>query len=186
MGMEKRKTRVVLVAALAVGLLGVTASPAVAGKFVSPTSWNFGTLAIGSTSAPKTFTLTVTCIRSVDDSFCEFNDFFSPVVTTTGDYAVVGNDCPPQLTAGGPPAPPSQSCTVSVSFEPSASGTRSGSLETGGPSAALTGFAPSPPGVATPVPSPTPTPTLQAKKCKKHRSAAAAKKRCKKKKRSAL
>ncbi len=175
--MEKRTTRVVLGLALAVGLLGVTASPAAAGKSVSPTSWNFGTLAVGATSAPKSFTLTVTCVPSMDGVIpCEFNDFFNPVVSTTGDYAVVGNNCPTTLMAGPNPLSPSQSCTVTVTFGPTAGGTRTGSLQTGGPSAALTGYAPLPSGPAAPASSLPPSP----KKCKKHRSAAAAKKRCKK------
>jgi len=170
------------VAALAVGLLGVAASPAMAGKSVSPASWNFGTLPIGATSSPKSFTLTVTCVPSLDGVIpCQNPDNFSPVVSTTGDYAVVGNSCPAMMSAGPSPAyPPSQSCTVTVTFGPTSAGNRSGTLQTGGPTAALSGFAPLPVAAPTPTP-PTPTPTPAPKKCKKHRRAAAAKKRCKKK-----
>jgi hypothetical protein len=175
MGMGKRT--ITAVAAIAAGL--ILAAPASAGILLSPSSWNFGTLAIGSTSAPKTFTLTVTCVPSDDGTIpCQFPQYLNPVISTTGDFAVPSEDCP-SMMAAGPPGfglPYSQSCTINATFGPTAGGTRPGSLQTGGPTAMLTGFAPLPPAPA----GPTPTTAAPKKKCKKHRSASAAKKRCKK------
>jgi hypothetical protein len=180
MGMGKRATRVVLAAALAAGLLGAMASSAAATQSITPSSWNFGTLAVGDTSAPKSFTLTVACTPNGDMFPCFYIDSLAPVITTTGDYTVLSEDCPANMSGG--PGDANDSCTIMVRFSPTATGTRSGTLLTGGPMAALAGFAPSPPGAATPAPTPSTTPTAPAKKkCKKHRSASAAKKRCKKK-----
>jgi hypothetical protein len=180
MGMEKTTTRVVLVAALAVGLLGLNASPAAATQTITPSSWNFGTLSVGATSAPKSFTLTVACTPMGDTFPCYYQDSLAPVISATGDFTVVSQDCPASMSGG--PSDANDSCTIVVTFAPTATGTRSGSLQTGGPSAALTGFAPVPPVTTQTGPTPTTptTPTTRKKKCKKHRSAAAAKRRCKK------
>jgi hypothetical protein len=177
MGMEKTTTRVILVAAVAVGLLGLIASPASATQTITPSSWNFGTLSVGATSAPKSFTLTVACTPMGDTYPCYYQDSLAPVISATGDYTVVSQDCPASMSGG--PSDANDSCTIVVTFAPTATGTRSGSLQTGGPSAALTGFAPVPP-VTTP-PVVTPPTVAPKKKCKKLRSATAAKKRCKKK-----
>src|SRR6266545_4114372 len=119
MGMEK-KIRAVLVAALTVGLLGLMASPAGATQTITPSSWNFGTLPVGATSAPKSFTLTVACTPNGDMFPCAFSDFLTPAISTTGDYAVVGDDCPTNMTAGVGDA--NDSCTITVTFGPTATG----------------------------------------------------------------
>ena len=155
------------------------AGPAYASVSLTPSSWNFGTLAVGGTSAPKSFTLTVTCVPSPDGTIpCQYAQYFSPLITTTGDYAVTSEDCPDMMVGGPAGSPISQSCTISATFGPTAAGTRSGTLQTGGPSASLTGFAPALDAPTNPAGIP---PATSRKKCKKHRAASAAKKKCKKK-----
>lgn len=152
------------------------ASPAAASQTVSPPSWNFGTLAIGQTSAPKSFTLTLTCRPNEEGTIpCQYPEYLNPVFTTTGDYSILSEDCPAMMVAG-PPGLADQttlSCTIVATFGPTGGGVRSGTLETGGPRATLTGFAPLPPAATAPV--------TKKKKCKRgHRASSAAKKRCKK------
>jgi len=114
--------------ALAMGLAGLMAvgvsSSASAGT-LAPTSADFGTQAVGTVSPQKAFTLT----PSVTDLTLD--------VKTTGDFRQT-NNCPAVLTLLSP------SCTINVTFAPTALGGRSGTLSTsavvfGGPSAALSG-----------------------------------------------
>ncbi len=77
---------------------------------LSPPSLNFGLLPVGTTSAPKTVTLT--------------NNQSAPVtinsISTTGDYSQV-NNCPSSLNAG-------TACTISVSFRPTVAANVPGAL----------------------------------------------------------
>lgn len=154
-------------------------APAAASQTLSPASWNFGTLAIGQTSVPKSFTLTLTCRPSDDGTIpCQYPEYLNPVIATSGDYAVVSEDCPANMAAGPSSLglPFSQSCTITATFGPTGGGVRPGTLETGGPRATLTGFAPLPP-TSTP-----PATVAKAKRCKKKaKRGAAAAKRCKRK-----
>jgi len=75
---------------------------------LSASSLNFGILQIGLTSATQAITVTNVSSHSVN--------FKS--VTDTGDFPI-SNACPTTLSAG-------QNCTIAVSFEPTAVGTRKG------------------------------------------------------------
>lgn len=79
----------------------------------TPTSLSFGSTAVGSTSA----TQLVTVYASLKAGYA----LSSLTVTTTGDFARAGGTCAATLATG-------QSCTVLVSFAPTAAGTRTGTL----------------------------------------------------------
>ena len=78
---------------------------------VTPTSLSFLATAVGSTSAPKTVTLT--------------NNGPNPLtmnsVSTTGDFFVSSSPCATPIAHGG-------TCSISVEFKPTQNGTRTGSL----------------------------------------------------------
>ncbi len=80
------------------------------GVTVAPTALNFGSVATGSTSAVQTATVTNPTSAAV------------PVtsISTTGDFAQT-NTCGSSIAANG-------SCTVSVTFTPTATGSRTGTL----------------------------------------------------------
>jgi hypothetical protein len=89
----------------------LTGTGTIAGAATTPVSLNFGTIALGSTGASQTVTLTnqglvVLTINSISSNSSDF-----PIV----------NSCASQLSPGS-------SCSVSVSFTPSSSGTRIGTL----------------------------------------------------------
>jgi hypothetical protein len=77
---------------------------------ISPTAVGFGTVATGTTSAAQTVTVT------------NSGSSAAPVgsITTTGDFSST-NTCGSSIAAGG-------SCTVSVRFAPTATGSRTGTL----------------------------------------------------------
>ena len=77
---------------------------------VNPTSLTFGSQALNTTSSAQAVTVNNTGSAAASVSG----------VTTTGDFAQT-NTCGSSIAAGG-------SCTVSVTFTPTASGTRTGSL----------------------------------------------------------
>jgi len=81
---------------------------------LSPTSLSFGTVAIGTTSTAKTVTLknTGTALLTISA--------ITVTGTNTADFAQT-HTCGSSLAAGA-------SCTISVTFKPTASGTRSASL----------------------------------------------------------
>ena len=81
---------------------------------LSPTSLNFGTVAIGTTSAAKTATLTNVGTTSLSINGVAITG------TNAGDFAQT-HTCGSSLAAGA-------SCTISVTFKPTASGTRSAAL----------------------------------------------------------
>jgi hypothetical protein len=83
----------------------------VPGASVSPTSLNFGKVAIGHTSPAKTVTLTNTGSATLNISS----------IVTSGDFAISNNTCGAQLNAGA-------SCTVKVTFTPTAKNARKGNL----------------------------------------------------------
>ena len=160
--------RVSIGLSIAAVVVGVSASSAGAAT-LAPSSASFGDTAIGAVSAPKSFTVTA-----------EVTDGVLPLtVSTTGDFRQT-NDCPSTLGFLL-----TSSCTIKVSFAPSTTGQRTGSLSTttlvvGGPSAALSGNG------AGPAASAAKSKCKKAKKKhKKHARAAKKKKakRCGKKKR---
>jgi hypothetical protein len=117
--------RATIACCLASGVLALSASSAGAAT-LSPSSASFGNEAVGGVTAPKAFTLTP-----------EVLDLLTLTITTTGDFQQT-NDCPAALQfLSGP-------CTINVTFAPTASGVRTGTLNTttlivGGPTAALGG-----------------------------------------------
>ncbi len=81
---------------------------------LSPNPLNFGSQAVGSTSAPSQVTLTNIGSTTINQ--------ISPSVT--GDFLISSNDCPTHtntLAAHG-------SCTILIEFKPTASGARTGTL----------------------------------------------------------
>jgi hypothetical protein len=78
---------------------------------LSAVSLNFGTVAVGATSAAKS--VKVTNVGTTTVTFTSF----SIAGTNPGDYLVSGKTCGTSLAGGG-------SCTVSLRFKPTATGTR--------------------------------------------------------------
>jgi hypothetical protein len=168
--------RIVLLAAFMAAMTASIPATASASELAAPTSLDLGSVDVGTTTAAKTTTLTHNC-DGVVPPLCLVGMSFTPTIGITGDFAQT-NDCPPILNTIFFPG--SVSCTISVTFTPTAGGSRTGTLSTGvgGPTVPLSGT-----GIAAPVvPTTTPAPTMKkCKKAKKH-SASAAKKKCKKKK----
>lgn len=162
---------------LAAAVLALAAPAAHAMKSASPTSYDFGALPIGTTSVERTFTLTATCNPSFPEPTvpCMYFEYWLVQLSAIGDFAIAGDNCPdPPAFLSADSVMFSRSCTVRVTFTPTAYGPRSGTLVTGGgPNVALSGSAPT-----LVVTQPPPAP----KRCKKpkKRSASAAKKKCKK------
>jgi hypothetical protein len=187
-----RRTRTAVLAAAAVAVLAALPSSAGA-AFTSPTAADFGGVPVGTTSPPQTVTLTADCSNLLPGipPICvsgSTTDLVNVNPVTTGDFAIGNNACPaglgPTLVDGT-----SQSCTISVTFNPTAAGARVGTLSVGttgvggltpGPVVALSGD-----GLASTASSPSGATNPRAKKCKKKKRAAqsAKKRRCKKKKR---
>jgi hypothetical protein len=97
-------------------------------------SFGFGDRQVGTASPAQRFALGV------------FDGSFSPTISVSGDYTQT-NSCPPTLSAGA--LPQLQGCLITVTFAPTGTGPRRGTLSTGpgGPTMALTGK-----GVSTPTP----------------------------------
>jgi len=99
---------------------------------VSPTSLNFGTVAVGNTSSEQI--VTVTNLNSITVTFTGF--VFAG--TAAGDYLISSNTCGATIAGGA-------SCSVGVEFKPTTTGKRSAKLNVknnggGSPaSASLTG-----------------------------------------------
>ena len=87
---------------------------------ISPSSLSFGTVAVGSTSAAKTVTVTNNSASTV-----QVNG-----ITVTGDYSE-SNSCSTTIAAG-------THCSISVKFSPTATGSRSGTLNVILPTGTLT------------------------------------------------
>jgi hypothetical protein len=168
----KRALRLAALTALAAGALALAPAAANADVTLTPSNLSFSQ-PVGTASAPKAATLTLTCDGC--DPEGPLTDSFDPVITVTPAAFTQTNDCPTTLLASFLLS--KVSCTINVAFAASAVGTVSGTLTTGpgGPTASLTGT-----GVA-----PT-TPAPARKKCKKGKKkpkgAAAAKKKCGKRK----
>ena len=79
---------------------------------VSPSSFNFGAVAVGSTSSPETVT-----ISTPNGSFKV--SAVSITGTNPGDFAISNNTCSSGSTS---------SCTIDVTYAPQASGVRTGTL----------------------------------------------------------
>lgn len=82
---------------------------------VSPTSLSFGNVTLGSTGAAKSTTLTNGLSSSISISSVAISG------TNAADFSISSKSCGTSLTASG-------SCSASVVFKPSASGTRTATL----------------------------------------------------------
>jgi hypothetical protein len=149
--------RALIAGGLSIALLAAAASSASAAT-ISPTSLNFGSQRLNTTSAPQTVTLTKGSETTFSVALLLVDDSFSFLDTT--------NNCPSFLTATTP------SCTVTFRFQPHLPGPDNGTLYTSegsstAPTATLTG-----------------TGVVAGKRCKKAKkhSAQSAKKKCGKKK----
>ena len=107
--------------------------------FGSGPSFDFGDRQVGTPSPAQGFALGVYAVPSAP------TDSLTPEINVSGDYAQT-NNCPPTLSAGPAQA---QGCLIMVTFNPSSTGPKEGTLSTGsgGPTVALTGN-----GVTTPTP----------------------------------
>jgi len=92
--------------------LGLTVAPLISGSQISltPGALSFGTVVVEASSKPKNATLTNNSSTTM---------YFSSI-TTSGDFSQT-NTCGATLAAG-------KSCTISVTFTPTQSGARTGSL----------------------------------------------------------
>lgn len=90
-------------------LTGTGTNPAVS---LSATSLDFGQQVVGTTSQPRTVTVANTGTTSLTVRNA----------TATGDFTADATGCTAQ------PVPPGQACAISVTFSPTATGTRSGTL----------------------------------------------------------
>jgi hypothetical protein len=88
--------------------------PGCGGVSVSPTSLTFASQVVGTTSSPQIVTLT----NNLNSALTISNIGFTG--TNSGDFSQT-NTCGSSVSAGG-------NCTISVSFTPSASGTRTAAL----------------------------------------------------------
>lgn len=119
--------RIALGSCLAAAVVAAVGSSAASAATLTPSSANFGSQAVGSTSAPRSFTLTP-----------EVLDVLPLTIATTGDFSQTNNcQAALQFVGGG--------CNINVSFKPTATGNRSGTLSTtttvvGGPTASLSGL----------------------------------------------
>jgi hypothetical protein len=104
-------------------------------------TFNFGGGQVGKTSPAQRFALGVGCRPNV-----ACNETFTPRISVSGDYAQT-NNCPPTLAARA--YPQIQGCLINLTFAPTGTGRRRGTLSTapGGPTVALNGT-----GVTTPTP----------------------------------
>lgn len=91
-----------------VPLSGGPAGPAVS---MNPTSWDFGNQAVGATSGVKSFTLTNSGTASLTLG----------TLSASGNFALSGNNCTGSIAAAG-------TCTFGVTFTPTSTGVKSGSI----------------------------------------------------------
>jgi hypothetical protein len=166
------KTRLWMATTLAAGTLALAPAGASGALTLSPSSLSFSQQ-VGTTSAPQTTTLTLTC----DGCFPAAS--YTPTVAATPAAFTQTSDCVSLFVLFITPDP--DSCTINVTFTASAEGPVNGTLSTGmgGPTATLTGT-----GVAAPVATAPAPPVKRCRKAKKKpKGAAAAKGKCKKKRR---
>ncbi len=130
-GRATRRAPWALLAALTA--LALAAPAASATKTISPTSHDFGSKLLQS-STTRDFTLTVACTPG---PVC-LPDPLVPLVIATGDFSQT-NNCPLVTLLGISEA--GETCTITVRFTPTATGVRTGTLTSGigGPAAQLTG-----------------------------------------------
>jgi trimeric autotransporter adhesin len=111
-----RLLRLLPVLAVSLTAVGAMATPAAAAAAVTftPTSLTFGSQAVGTTSPPQTIT-----VANTGDASMFIN---SAAVPNTLDFTVVSDGC------SGLTLTPGTSCDMSITFNPSATGTRTAAL----------------------------------------------------------
>lgn len=144
--------RKALPALLTVALLGIAAPTADAVGTLSPASHDFGEQTVGTTSAPSFFTLSNFCSTQdpIEPTLCGGSTALNPAASTTGDFAQT-NSCPMALIPIFFSAP--ATCTITVTFTPTAAGSRTGTL------VGATGLSSSLSGTGIPAPTTPTTPT---------------------------
>jgi hypothetical protein len=118
--------------------IGVGAPAVAAGATLTPFSHDFGDQTVGTASGPQPFALSEFC-PSPDvmfPSMCITTITLPTAVGTTGDFAQT-NNCPPALIITTYPG--SALCTINVTFNPTATGSRVGLLTAGGQTSNLSG-----------------------------------------------
>ncbi|HZS56498.1 MAG TPA: choice-of-anchor D domain-containing protein, partial [Bryobacteraceae bacterium] len=94
-------------------LLSLCLATVAAAQSVTPASLSFGSQVVGTTSAPQSTTFTNTSGQTL----------VIPVgISISGDFQFYATTCNTMLIPGA-------SCSISVTFEPSAIGSRTGTLE---------------------------------------------------------
>jgi hypothetical protein len=178
--------RVLALTGAATALIVLLPGSAGAAALTNPTSLNFGSQPVGTTSAPQAVTVTAPCSVYIAPTCLTFaTDGLTVNLATTGDFAIPSSNCPATLVPGGLDS--AVSCSLAVAFKPTAAGTRTGTLSTGtqglvptaGPTVALTGTgtaSTSTSGAGTTI-------TPQRKKCKKHHKHRRHGRKCRKTKR---
>jgi hypothetical protein len=205
----RRGIAFVISGAVAVALMAPASAGAIA--LASPPALDFGSVPVGTTSAPQTVTVTQLCTL-FDSSITPLclttgTDVLTLTPSASGDFAEANNSGSPCGSSLQPFTTPSVGCALDVTFTPTATGDRTGTLATGttlvppgpGPTVALAGVGTTPDpgggggggdttGTGTPS-SPagtggaTTAPKKKCKKKKKRSAQSAKKKKCKKKKR---
>jgi len=158
--------------AIVAAALGV-AAPTASALSLTPDSHDFGIQTVGTMSSPQPFTLTVRCVTAdpLVPDLCLVPDVVTPAASIAGGDFAQTNDCPPTLISTLLFLP--VSCTMNVTFTPTASGPRAGTLTAGGFAAALSGT-----GVAPAAQSPTFDLAAAIKRCKKKLPKGPKRKRC--------
>lgn len=118
--------------ALALALAALGAAQARAEATLLPASQDFGSLPLGATSAPKTYTLTVVCTPG--PMGCQMDPFNVSVAienpTAFPDFSQT-NNCPMFFPGFNSTATGADKCTIMVTFTPIAPGPRGAVVDTG-------------------------------------------------------
>jgi hypothetical protein len=124
--------RAIRMLALSGTAAAMLALPSTAGAaFVSPTAIDFGSVPVGTTSAPQQVLLSADC-TSIPISPCVTalaNDFVNVAPSTTGEFSYASG-CPAGLSPS-PVTGVTESCAINVMFSPSGVGAQVGTLNTG-------------------------------------------------------
>jgi hypothetical protein len=158
--MKRIVSRGILTLGVVAVLLAATAASASASETLDPVSTDFGDREVGTTSPAQAFTLTVgpQCFSfPIIGTIC-FPDSFAASPSVSGEFAQT-NNCPATLDSLL-----FSSCTINVTFNPTSTGPKAGTLSTGpgGPTATLAGNGvdvptpPTPPDPGPPPPEPEP------------------------------
>ena len=136
-----------LLALAALAASAVAPAAASATTTVAPSALDFGSVPVGTTSVPHLVSIDVVCTSPTAGTCPLFAlDAYYVHISTTGDFGAMSGDCTNPLGLGVNVL--SNSCTVDVTFTPTAAGPRSGTLSTGtldvgglipGPSVSLAG-----------------------------------------------